>query len=79
LRPGRYFFTLKRSYEQAACLPSGDGYAKGKEALLDALVLARGSYLFRTASNLSAAALLFNPELHFVLLNQALYWGDQSS
>lgn len=45
-------------------------YQKGEEALLDCLLLSKCDYLIRTASNLSAAAAFFNPEMPVVVLSQ---------
>ncbi len=48
----------------------GDNYLKGKEALVNSLVLSRCSALVRTASFLSAWSSIFNPNLPVVMLNQ---------
>jgi len=52
------------------------GYIKGKEALLDCLVLSKSDFLFRTSSNLSNSALIFNPSLPSFLLNNGVF-GDR--
>lgn len=49
---------------------SSGNYAKGREALVDCLLLSRCSALIRTASFLSAWASLFNPKLPIVLVNR---------
>lgn len=46
------------------------GYEKGKEALIDALLLSRCDLLIRTSSNLSLWSTYFNPELPVILLNR---------
>ena len=38
-------------------------YQSGRDALVDCLLLSRGSYLIRTSSNLSLASTFFNPEI----------------
>lgn len=45
------------------------GYQKGLEALVDCLVLSRSCFLIRTSSNLGNCALLFNPRLPSICLN----------
>jgi hypothetical protein len=45
-------------------------YDKGRQALVNCLLLARCDALIRTASSLSAWASVFNPKLPVVLLNQ---------
>jgi hypothetical protein len=52
------------------------GYIRGKEALLDCLVLSKSDFLFRTSSNLSNSALIFNPSLPSFLLNNGVF-GDR--
>ncbi len=49
----------------------GGGYAKGEDALVNALLLAKCATLIRTTSLLSASASLFNPYLKVILLNKA--------
>lgn len=44
-------------------------YQQGANALVDALLLARVDYLFRTSSNLSLWSTYFNPELPVIMLN----------
>ena len=59
---------------------SQEGYLKGKEALIDCLLLAKSSTLIRTNSNLSAVAAYFNPEAEVINLNTVyphLYQGLQ--
>lgn len=46
-----------------------EGYKKGEEALIDALLLSRCHLLIRTSSNLSLWSTYFNPELPTILLN----------
>jgi Nodulation protein Z (NodZ) len=48
----------------------GDPYRKGREALVNALLLARCDHLIRTTSTLSAWASIFNPGLPVTLLNE---------
>jgi hypothetical protein len=48
----------------------GDGYQKGKEALITCLLLSRCKYCIRTASYLSAWSKIFNPELNVIMLNR---------
>jgi hypothetical protein len=54
----------------ATHLTSGDGYVKGKEALLNSLVLSRCGYCLKTASHLSGWSKIFNPALRVVMLNK---------
>ena len=49
---------------------TGDGYVKGKEALLNSLVLSRCGYCLKTASALSGWSKIFNPALRVVMLNK---------
>jgi hypothetical protein len=53
------------------------GYKKGLDALVDCLILSRSSLLIRTASNLSNAALVLNPQLEAILLNKSCSWQDR--
>jgi hypothetical protein len=48
----------------------GDNYKKGREALVNCMLLSRCSALIRTASTLSGWASVFNPQLPVFLLNQ---------
>ena len=48
---------------------TGNNYAKGEDALVDCLLLARSDRLIRTASNLSLCAALFNPDLPQIVLS----------
>jgi len=48
----------------------GDNYIKGKEALVNCLLLSKCAALIRTASFLSAWSSVFNPELPVVMLNR---------
>jgi hypothetical protein len=58
-----------------------DNYTKGKEALVNCLLLSRCNALIRTASFLSAWSSIFNPRLPVVLLNRPfsrkLYFPDR--
>jgi len=45
-------------------------YLRGKEALIDALLLSKSHILLRTNSNLSAVSAFFNPNMDVVNLNQ---------
>jgi len=47
----------------------GNNFTKGKEALVNCLLLSRCNALIRTASFLSAWSSIFNPELPVVMLN----------
>jgi len=47
-----------------------DGYARGEDALVNALLLSRCTTLIRTTSFLSAWASIFNPTLKIILLNK---------
>jgi hypothetical protein len=47
-----------------------DGYEKGEDALVNALLLSRCSTLIRTTSCLAAWASVFNPTLRVILLNK---------
>jgi hypothetical protein len=49
---------------------AGDPYRKGREALVNSLLLARCDHVIRTASALSAWASIFNPQLPVTLLNE---------
>jgi len=49
---------------------AGDRYRKGREALVNALLLARCDHVIRTASMLSGWASIFNPQLPVTLLNE---------
>lgn len=51
-------------------LPGDDGYRKGREALVNALLLSRCGGLLRTSSTLSAWASIFNPTLPVTMLNE---------
>jgi hypothetical protein len=48
----------------------GDGYQKGKEALITCLLLSRCEYCLKTSSYLSAWSKLFNPKLKVMMLNR---------
>jgi hypothetical protein len=48
----------------------GDNYTKGKEALVNCLLLSKCNALIRTASFLSAWSSIFNPYLPVVMLNR---------
>lgn len=48
----------------------GDNYLKGKEALVNCLLLSKCSAVIRTASFLSAWSSIFNPQLPVIMLNQ---------
>jgi hypothetical protein len=48
----------------------GNGYQKGREALVNALLLSRCQRLIRTSSFLSAWASIFNPGLPVTMLNE---------
>lgn len=47
---------------------AGDRYRKGREALINCLLLSRCQYLIRTASALSGWASVFNPQLPVLML-----------
>lgn len=48
----------------------GNNYIKGKEALINSLLLSKCEALIRTASFLSAWSSIFNPDLRVVMLNR---------
>ena len=48
----------------------GDNYLKGKDALINCLLLSRCDIVIRTTSFLSAWAYIFNPKLELILLNK---------
>jgi hypothetical protein len=48
----------------------GDNYIKGKEALVNCLLLSKCDALIRTASFLSAWSSIFNPDLPVIMLNR---------
>jgi hypothetical protein len=48
----------------------GNGYDKGEDALINALLLSKCATVIRTTSFLSAWASIFNPTLRVVLLNK---------
>lgn len=48
----------------------GDNYVKGKEALVNCLLLSKCNVLIRTASFLSAWSSVFNPSLPVIMLNR---------
>jgi hypothetical protein len=48
----------------------GDNYAKGKEALVNCLLLSKCNALIRTASFLSAWSSIFNPHIPVIMLNK---------
>jgi len=57
-----------------------NGYVKGEEALLDCLILSKSAFLFRTASNLNNASLMFNPSLPSFPLNEDLrLWKKETA
>ena len=59
-----------RSYDQNPVhYALGNGYRKGKEALLDCLLLSRCAKLYKMCSNLSDSSLIFNPSLPVIHLN----------
>lgn len=53
----------------------GDNHVKGKEALVNCLLLSKCSALIRTASALSAWSSIFNPGLPVIMLNRP--YGDK--
>ena len=48
----------------------GDNYRKGREALVNCLLLSRCHTVIRTASTLSGWASVFNPQLRVIMLNR---------
>ena len=50
-----------------------EGYKKGLDALVDCMILSQAVFLVRTSSNLSCAALLFNPDLESKCLNSSFH------
>jgi hypothetical protein len=49
---------------------TGDGYQKGREALITCLLLSRCDYCLKSASYLSAWSKIFNPQLKVMMLNR---------
>lgn len=56
--------------EQSIHLTGDNLYQKGEEAVMDCLLLSKCDYLIKTPSNLSDAALQFNPNLPVVRLGE---------
>lgn len=54
-----------------------DPFKQGKEAMVDALLLAKSSCLIRTSSNLSLWSTYFNPKMHVIELSQRHIGFDQ--
>lgn len=48
----------------------GDNYMKGKEALINSILLSKCSMLIRTSSFLSGWSSIFNPQLPIIMLNK---------
>lgn len=67
-----YCDDLRSNSQLAVVHPTfaGDAYRKGREALVNCLLLSRSSALIRTASTLSGWASIFNPQLPVVMLNR---------
>ncbi len=63
------YTTAQRMDEQPIHYVSQQGYLKGKEALIDCLLLAKTHLLVRTNSNLSAVSAYFNPFVPVINLN----------
>jgi len=50
-----------------------ENYEKGKQAVIDCLLLSKCDYLVRTSSSLSLCATFFNPKIPSILLNPGIY------
>jgi hypothetical protein len=48
----------------------GDNYHKGRDALVNSLLLSRCDVLMKTASYLSGLSIIFNPEIPVIMLNE---------
>ena len=57
---------------------SGDPYRKGRDVLIDALLLARCAHLIRTHSRVTAFSLCFNPDLTYRDLERELLGVDRT-
>lgn len=70
-----------RSHDKKALHLSGrpDVYQRGKEAVLDCLLLSRCSKLYKMASNLSDCSIKFNPYMPVVELNQSYSQNTHTS
>ncbi|MEI8300976.1 MAG: nodulation protein NodZ [Chlamydiota bacterium] len=64
-----YYTNAQRMDKYPIHYVSEQGYLKGKEALIDCLLLAKSDVLVRTNSNLSAVAAYFNPSMAVINLN----------
>lgn len=51
-------------------LKKNSPYDNGKNALIDSVLLSRGSVLIRTSSNLSLWSTFFNPDIPVIALNE---------
>lgn len=67
------YIDAKRSKNGVPVHLMGDNYKKGRDAVLDCLLLSKCHYLIRTSSNLSLVSTYFNPELPVLLLNPGVY------
>lgn len=63
----------RSSDSRAVHTSGGDTYQKGKEAIIDCLLLSKCDYLIRTSSSLSLCATFFNPNLPVKLLNPGAF------
>lgn len=67
VHPDHYRSTDSQSVHETR---GGDSFLKGRDALVNALLLSRCAALIRTASRLSAWSSVFNPRLPVVMLNR---------
>ncbi len=64
-------YSTQRSDDQTALhLKFSNNYLHGEEAIIDCLLLSRGSVLIRTSSNLSLWSSYFNPSIPVIELSQ---------
>lgn len=54
---------------------TGSPYEKGESAIIDAVLLSKCNFLIKTASNLSDASLMFNPNLTYIRVNNEYFRG----
>lgn len=76
-----YYTKAQRLDEHPIHYASNCNFLKGREAIIDCLLLAKSDILIRTNSNLSAVSAYFNPKMPIVNLNTVnsfLYQGLKS-
>lgn len=64
---------IRSTNGRATHYDSKENYKKGKEAVMDCLLLSRCQYLIRTSSNLSLCSTFFNPKMPVDLINPGLW------